>query len=137
LTGSYVYVNDALAFEQEVAAALQRIVPTSAIIRRGDRVFESRAPDFVVDAGDGPVFIEAKAHRRWVTRSELRSIVAALPGHAPWVVVSRSGFSTDATAGLGSDTLTVPWRDSDDDEALQVVVLKALADRSGVRRPGS
>lgn len=137
ISDSYVYVNDALAFEQELAAALQRVVPTSAIIRRGERVLESRAPDFVLDGGDGPVFIEAKAHRRPVTRSELRSIVAAFLGHAPCVVVSRSGFTTDATAGLGGDALSVRWRDSDDDDALRVAVLKALADRSSMRRPGS
>jgi hypothetical protein len=53
---SYVYNTAALRFEESLFAALQRLTPPSAVLRRAGKVFESpRDVDFVLHSGRGMV----------------------------------------------------------------------------------
>lgn len=125
---SYVYNSAALQFEEELFTALQRLVPSSAVLRRAGKVFENpHQVDFLLDSGSGPVFIEAKATDRAVTARELLSIRSGLPVEAPLIVISRGGFTEDGSAEQLGHLFRVIWRTRDDDPQLATALQSALA----------
>lgn len=125
---SYVYNTAALRFEEEVFAALQRLAPPAAVLRRAGKVFETpREIDFVLDSGRRMVLVEAKGTDRPVELGELRSMQSFVPSGTPFIVVSRGGFvEAAATPGL-PELFLVTWRSRDDDRELRAALDAAFA----------
>jgi len=125
---SYVYNNAALQFEEALFAALQRLAPPSAVLRRAGKVFESpREVDFILDSGHGMVLVEAKATNRAVTPIELASMRSGVSPEAPLIVVSRGGFTPKADSNTLSHVFLVAWRSQDDDPDLREAIQAALS----------
>jgi len=125
IDASYVYNTAALRFEDELFAAIQRLAPTQAIIRRAGKVFDSpHQVDFVLDSGHHMVVVEVKARDRPVTSREVQSLRLGLPLEAALIVVSRAGFA-NGTLAKPPDLYLVTWRSPADDPQLGAA-LKAL-----------
>jgi hypothetical protein len=133
-----VYKNDALRYERELFAALQRVRPPATVIRRELRVDERWTFDFLLDDGVRVAAIEAKRLPRPVNAADLEQEAALLlrayvgmRRPVSLVVVSRSGFTETAiAAAVGSpvseEIHLVRWVDSSDDGKLRRALAEAL-----------
>jgi hypothetical protein len=132
----HVYNSDALRYERELFAALQRLQPSSAVLRRDLRVDERSSFDFFFDNGNKIVAIEAKRFSRPVDVRDilqedmlLRHAYVNFRRPATLIIVSRSGFTPEAmeavkdTPEAGGIRL-VQWVDANDNDKLR----RALTD---------
>lgn len=109
---SRVYNAEALEFEESVLRTLQRVAPPSAVVRRSPRFAETGSEfDFLVDAGNGPLVIEAKASRRPLTYSQVASLRSRAPVGVPVLAISKNGFSPDAQKIEVPGLRLLTWRD--------------------------
>jgi len=126
----YAYQPDALEYELEVFKALQRVVPSFAVIRRGDRVFDAPGRfDFVVAGSERQVLVEAKARRRPLSQSELASILGRVPPRWALIIVSSSGStarSKEVPKEQPGSWRLVTWRSREDDGELASAIRALL-----------
>jgi hypothetical protein len=133
----YAYRLEALRYEAEILAALQRIQPKDAILRRVDGldVGTGLESDFVINDGDQAVFIETKALTRpldsrdvQVSADRLYRITDSYPRPESWLMISRTGYTQEATRlAAGSPSRIAPvkrlslveWVSPNDDPQLR------------------
>jgi hypothetical protein len=131
-----VYKSDALRYERELSAALQRVQPPAAVLRRDLRIDERSSFDFFFDDGNKIIAVEAERFSRPVGTKDihyeeavLRRAYVTLQRVTTLIIVSRSGFTASAieivkdTPVAGGIRL-VQWVDESDDDKLR----KALAE---------
>jgi hypothetical protein len=101
----YGYRLEALRYEREVFAALQRNQPQGAVLRRAGRLDFPRNLDldFVLDNGQTMVLVEAKALSRPLGSREVENLIdrkleffSSIHRPTVWLLVSKTGFTTDA-----------------------------------------
>lgn len=140
----YAYHIDAIRYEEDIFAALQRIQPQGAVLRRSSRLSfaDSFNFDFVIDNGSRAVIIEAKSLRHPLAVKDVQRIAVAddetirYYANAILVIAAKRGFSQTAREWVASDTvvrqahwraiLLVKWADSDDDPKLSTALVSAL-----------
>jgi hypothetical protein len=126
-----VYKSDALRYERELFAALQRIQPPSAVLRRDLQLGERSSFDFYFDDGNKIVAVEAKRFSRPVTLRDvnyedhlLRRAYVSLRRRIALIVVSRSGFTSSAVENVKDTPVAggirlVQWISPSDDDKLK------------------
>jgi hypothetical protein len=121
---------DAQLYAQELFAALQRHQRPQDVLRRRESLdfLDDFDVDFLLDAGDKAVAVEAKArirplqlqdvHRSAGLYDELRALYAHPIG---LILVSRSGFTPQAQrwTRMGRSPILVSWAGLTDDESLR------------------
>jgi hypothetical protein len=133
-----VYRHDALRYERMILEALQRIKPSSAVLRDAHRLdLPKRLEiDFLLDDGGEAVVIEAKLWSRPVSSKVVLSAEDILHRLSTYfqrlagvIIVSRSGFTRAALDSASEDNriLLVVWRDPDDDDDLRQALNRLLA----------
>lgn len=133
----HVYRSDALRYERAVIAALQRVQPSNAILRTGERaqVSPDRAADAILDDGQRFIIVEIKAVSRLLGIREvfqvegfLRSYERTLGRHVAAMIVSRNGFSVSAIEEAHNSHISlVQWAGPEDDQLLQRALEEARA----------
>jgi hypothetical protein len=133
----HVYRTDALRYERELLAALQRVQPSDAVLRRANYLdFLPRVElDFVLDNGRQIVFVEAKAQSKPLSSKQVQQAQALQSRldsyfHKPTalIVVSQRGFTRIATDWAQRITLLrlVKWFGPEDDGILQQTLIELL-----------
>lgn len=133
----HVYRSEALRYERAVIAALQRLQPENVILRTGDRaqVLPDRRVDAIFDDGERLIIIEIKAVSRLLGIREvfqveglLRSYERILGRHVTAMIVSRNGFSVNATEEAHNSVISlVQWTGPEDDQLLRRALEEARA----------
>lgn len=99
----YVYSVEAVRYEKDLFAALQRCQPEEAVLRRADQMgaFDRFGFDFVVDNGVRTLLIVAKAPPRRLTLRDVTPIVRNYEEQAgrylrrALMIISKTGFAFD------------------------------------------
>jgi hypothetical protein len=133
----HVYKSDALRYEREVIAALQRVQPSNAVLRRGDRaqIAPDRRADAIIDDGEQLIIIEIKALKRLVGVREIFQVEGYLHSYARnlgrqvgAMIVSRNGFSVSAIEEAQDSKISlVQWGGPEDDHLLSRALEEARA----------
>lgn len=132
-----VYKTDALHYERELFAALQRLQPPSAVLRR-DLHIDGSSFDFFLDDGNKIVGIEAKRISRPMSLRDilyeetlLQHAYVILRRPVALIIVSQSGFTPSAVEAV-KDTpeaggiRLVQWVTADDDDKLRRALTELL-----------
>jgi len=138
----FIYRSEALRFEDAVVAALNRVRPTGAIIRRARTLTFADGFDFdlVVDSGERALIIRAKALKRPISGRDVRRLTKLNDDtlryywHATLLIISRSGFSREAEQAIGETAeyqqlgehrrrvYLIKWAGPEDDEELRSII---------------
>jgi hypothetical protein len=145
----YAYRLEALWYETEVLAALQRNQPENAILRRVDSLDVVAGPEsgFIINDGDQAVFVETKALSRpldfkdvQLSADRLYRITDSYPRPESWLMVSRTGYTAEALElASGSPSRIAPvkrlflleWANPNDDSKLQKALEYLLGHAQG------
>lgn len=142
----YVYRIDALLYEADLQAALQRMLQTDMSVRRPETItfVDGFDFDFILDSGARWVIIKAKALGRRLTSKDTERFTRIGTGTiryystAALMIVSKSGFTPEALAwatqprqqfGTLLNVSLVEWKSSADDARLNEALTSLLNDR--------
>ena len=139
---AYAYRVEALLYEKDILAALQRVQPDEAILRRAERVLprDGFDFDFVVDNGLRMLLVVAKALPRRLSSKDVRRIVAdyqdaaIIYARAALMIISKTGFVAEpgllppSHEGVPRvDIMLVKWAGMEDDAELRTRLAQLLA----------
>jgi hypothetical protein len=118
----HVYRSDALRYERAVIAALQRMQPSNAVLRRN-----VRQADAILDDGERLIIVEIKDVTRLLGVREiyqaegfLHSYERAFGRPVAAMIVSRNGFSASAIEEAHNSHISlVQWTGPEDDQLLE------------------
>lgn len=126
----HVYRSDALRYERDVIAALQRMQPTNAVLRRN-----IRQADAVLDDGERLIIVEIKHVTRLLGVREVYQAEGFLHSYertfgrpVAAMIVSRNGFSVSAIEEAQKSHISlVQWTGPEDDQLLERALEDARA----------
>jgi Restriction endonuclease len=133
----HIYKSDALRYEREVFAALQRVQSSNAVLRRGGRaqISPNQRVDVMIDDGEQLIIVEIKALKRLIGVREvfqvegyLHSYTRNFNRHIGAMIVSRNGFSASAIEEAKDSKISlVQWGGPEDDHLLSRALEEARA----------